>query len=157
MDLKKLNREVHNRLSIYPKHNRHLVEIRTSKIPGAGFGLFAKYDIPKDTVIDYYYGKNLTKKEFNQSEDHECMYIMEINKNHYIDGETEKNFISYCNDARGLTRVPGIRNNSYFCITEDGKNMAMVTSRNIKADEELFVFYGSSYWNVVKRLQSAQI
>lgn len=152
MNLKKINQEVANRLAQYPQHNRHLLEIKESMIPGAGLGLFAKQDIPKGTIVDLYYGKRLTREEYRNLELHETLYIMEINKNSYVDGNVEKNFISYCNDARGLTRIPGIRNNSKFELSEDGQNMALRTSRNIKAGEEIFVFYGNSYWNAAKYL-----
>lgn len=152
MNLENINKEVAKRLSRYPQNNRHLVEIKESNIEGAGLGLFAKADIPRGTLIDCYYGKRLTAKEWGELDPEDTMYIMEINDNLYIDGNIEKNFISFCNDARGLTRIPGVRNNCRFELTEDEQDMALYASRNIKAGEEIFVFYGNSYWNSVKTI-----
>lgn len=152
MNLKELNQQIWDKMEQYPKHNRHLVEIKKSQIPGAGLGLFAQADIPKGTLIDVYYGRRLKNQDLDWNNVHHLMYLMEIDDEVVIDGGGEyKNFISFCNDARGLTRVKGIRNNCYFDHTEDKKNMALITSRNIKAGEELFVYYGSSYWRVIDK------
>lgn len=150
MDIKKLNKEVLGRYSKGPKFNKHLVEIKLSQIPKAGFGLFAKQDIPKGSIIDYYHGDRLNRKQYREREAGHDFYIMEVNRNLYIDSKDCKCLISYTNDARGLTRMHGVRNNCYFETTADERNIAMVTSRKIKAGEELFVYYGNSYWNTVK-------
>jgi SET domain-containing protein len=149
-DIKLLNKQVKSRYPDYKQYNKHLVEIKQSCIPGAGLGLFAIADIPKDTIIDIYHGKRLTKKEYGDIDGEKTMYIMEINRNLYIDASIDGGIISFTNDARGLNRTPGVRNNCYFELAEDGKEMYMKTSKNIKAGNELFTFYGTSYWNTVK-------
>jgi len=149
MDLVNLNKEVAERLKRHPKYNRYLVEIKESSIPNAGLGLFAKYDIPKDTIIDAYIGREMTAEQCYELDKHKEMYIMTINDNLFIDGGTEKNFISYTNDARGIVRTPGVRNNCRFELTDDNK-MVLVASKKIKAGSELFVFYGDCYWRTIR-------
>lgn len=150
MNLKQLNQLIWDRLEKYPKHNRHLLEIKESQIPGAGLGLFTRADIPKTTLIDVYYGKRIKSNQFDFSDVHKMLYLVQINEDLLIDGGGDyKNFVSFCNDARGLTRVPGLRNNCYFELTKDKRNMALISSRNIKAGEELLVYYGASYWRTV--------
>jgi uncharacterized protein len=143
-----INKEVSGRYLEYPQYNRHLVEIKPSLIPNAGYGLFAKTDIPKGTHIDMYHGKRMNRKEYKACTTN-WSYIMEINRDLYVDGFESKCFVAFTNDARGLTRVPGLRNNCFFELNEAGDNMLMTTSRKIKAGEELFVFYGDSYWRQV--------
>lgn len=149
-DIKLLNKEIKSKFSDYKQYNKHLVEIRPSSIPDAGLGLFAIADIPKDTIIDIYHGTRLTKKEYMENPRINDMYIMEINKNLYIDSSEDKCIVAFTNDARGLNRTPGVRNNCYFELAPDKKNMYMKTSKNIKAGSELFTFYGDSYWRTVK-------
>ncbi len=149
-DIKLLNKEIKSKFPNYKQYNKHLVEIRPSSIPGAGLGLFAIADIPKGTIIDMYHGTRLTKKELEEGDSVESMYIMQINKNLYIDSSKEKCIVAFTNDARGLNRTPGVRNNCYFALSPDNKNMLMKTSKSIKAGSELFTFYGATYWNVVK-------
>lgn len=149
-DIKLLNKEIKSKFPNYKQYNKHLVEIRPSSIPGAGLGLFAIADIPKGTIIDMYHGTRLTKKELEEGDSVESMYIMQINKNLYIDSSKEKCIVAFTNDARGLNRTPGVRNNCYFALAPDNKNMFMKTSKNIKTGSELFTFYGKTYWNVVK-------
>jgi len=149
-DIKQLNKEVKSRYPGYRQYNKHLVEIKQSSITGAGLGLFAIADIPKDTIIDIYHGKRLTKKEYHDNPRANDMYIMEINRNQYVDAFVDGGIISFTNDARGINRTPGVRNNCYFELMHDKKNIAMKTSKNIKAGSELFTFYGDSYWRTVR-------
>lgn len=152
MDITEINREVSNRLVKFPKHNRNLIEIKPSFIEGAGLGLFAKKDIPKGTVIDAYYGKRIDFKEYMSIpvSDYRACYIMTINDNEFIEAGEKKNFVSYVNDACGLTRIKGIRNNCKFDLDQSGKEMLLLSTKNIKAGSELFCPYGKSYWNAVR-------
>lgn len=149
-DIKLLNKEIKSKFSDYKQYNKHLVMISPSSIPGAGLGLFAIADIPKDTIIDIYHGKRLTRKEYLDNPRVNDMYIMEVNRNLYIDASEERGIIAFTNDARGLNRTPGVRNNCYFELAPDKKNIFMKTSKNIKAGSELFTFYGDSYWRTVR-------
>lgn len=151
MDITEINKQVYNRLAKFKKYNRDSVEIKTSIIEGAGLGLFAKKDIPKGTIIDAYYGRRIGLKEYYEISDYRSAYIMTINDNEFIEAGEEKNFVSYINDACGLTRNTGIRNNCKFDLDQSGKEMLLITTRNIKAGSELFCPYGKSYWNAVKK------
>ena len=153
MKLAELNQQLQNKFSKkYPKYLRDYLEVRKSKIKGAGLGLFTTIDIEKGEYIDVYMGRKLNASQVLKEDPAIDLYLMEINKNHFIDGGGKyKCPVSFVNDARGLTRTPGIRNNCYFDLLRREKKMALIASRNIKAGEELFVYYGDSYWRTIKR------
>jgi SET domain-containing protein len=58
----------------------------------------------------------------------------------------------FANDARGLVRLAGFRNNSEY--VSEGKRCFIEATRNIKAGEEIFVNYGREYWSLIKRLST---
>ena len=55
----------------------------------------------------------------------------------------------YANDAAGITRVKGIRNNSDYVIF--GDKCFIVARRDIKAGEEIFVDYTKPYWKHMRK------
>ena len=78
-------------------------------------------------------------------------YLMYINRNVVINAlPALKTLGRYANDARGLVRMEGIRNNSEY--VSEGKRCFIEATRNIKAGEEIFVSYGRAYWTLMKRL-----
>ena len=52
----------------------------------------------------------------------------------------------YANDACGLVRIPGLRNNCRFVEEEDG-TLWLEATRRIQPGEECLVGYGKGYWN----------
>ena len=54
----------------------------------------------------------------------------------------------YANDAKGIGRVEGLRNNAQYEIkTRKGeKRVFIVATRTIKANDEVLVDYGKDYW-----------
>jgi SET domain-containing protein len=54
----------------------------------------------------------------------------------------------YANDAKGIGRVEGLKNNSQYEIkTRQGeKRVFIVATRTIKANDEVLVDYGKDYW-----------
>jgi len=125
---------------------KELVEMRPSSIPGAGTGVFAKKDIPNNTELGIYRGEYLTNSEFHNRYDDSGLgtYVLTIDdldgsdKKSYVDGIKKGNWITLINSPKGtLNKVNVI-------FYSDGKALA---KRNIKAGEELFVGYGSKYWN----------
>lgn len=126
------------------------VEVKSSTIPGAGQGLFAKTSITKDSRIIEYTGRITTWDEVKA--DWQNVYLYTVNERHVIDARRHKKMLArFVNDAAGLTRIKGIRNNARF--ENEGKRVFIVATRHIKAGEEILVPYGKSYWNTVKENQ----
>lgn len=122
--------------------------IKNSTIPGSGKGLFTKVFIPKGTRIIEYKGKITSWKDADH-QDGANSYIYFVTKNHVIDGfPHKKEKARYINDARGLTRVKGIRNNSEY--VEEGHRIYVESIRDIPEGSEILVDYGKEYWDVVR-------
>lgn len=121
--------------------------IKRSKIPGAGKGLFTKLFIAKGTRIIEYKGKITTWKDVLQGKNFNG-YVYYITSNHVIDVMSYKKAMArFANDASGLTKIKGLKNNSKY--VEDGKKVFMEAVKDIPAGSEIFVRYGKEYWNVV--------
>lgn len=107
-------------------------------------------DIPKGTRLVEYKGRIQTWREV-KDQDGINGYLMYINRNVVINAlPAVKTLGRYANDARGLVRLSGIRNNSEY--VSEGKRCYIEATRNIKAGEEIFVNYGRAYWTLMKRL-----
>lgn len=118
----------------------------------AGKGLFTRLDIAKGTRIVEYKGRVQSWREV-KDQDGINGYLMYINRNVVINAlPTIKTFGRYANDAQGLVRVQGVRNNSEY--VSEGKRCFIEATRNIKAGEEILVSYGREYWALMKRLAS---
>ncbi len=126
--------------------------IRKSKIPGAGKGLFTTEPIKKGEKIVEYTGENITWaecKKRNELLEGFGAYYFYVSERKCVDAQNSPDAMArYANDAAGLMRIPGIRNNSNYAVIE-GKPY-IVASRNIKPGEEIFVSYGRDYWKVIR-------
>ncbi|MBS1606248.1 MAG: SET domain-containing protein [Bacteroidetes bacterium] len=130
-----------------PLLEKHLV-VKRSTLKGAGKGLFTTRDIPRGKKIVEYKGKVTTWKEVD-SRDGMNGYIYYVNRHHVIDAaETKEALARYANDAKGLVRVEGLRNNCTYNI--EGKRVYIVSMKNIPAGSELFVGYGKEYWDIIR-------
>ncbi len=129
--------------------------IKKSGIPGAGKGLYTKVSIPKGTRITEYKGKNTTWKNVVHDEGRNG-YIYYVKRSHVIDASGNKKMLArYANDARGLVKIKGIRNNSEYVV--DGLRVFIQAKKNIPAGTEILVAYGDEYWSVIrynKRLEN---
>ena len=121
---------------------------RKSKLPKAGKGLFTTVEISKGQRIVEYKGKIRKWKEAKW-EDATNGYLLHINNQTVIDGRDSKAIARYVNDARGFTRVQGLKNNSEY-VTE-GRRCFIEATRKIKKGEEIFVGYGRAYWALDKK------
>jgi uncharacterized protein len=123
--------------------------VKKSTIPGAGKGLFTKVLIPKGTRITEYKGEVLTWKEVEQMADDRNGYVFYFNSKYCIDAwKTKKGVAHYANDARGITRVDGLKNNCEY-VTEK-KRCYIEATKDIPAGSEIFVGYGAEYWQVIR-------
>ncbi len=126
------------------------VEVRTSNIPTAGDGLFAKVDIAAETYIGDYTGRYLTEDEVETLPEFESAYLMEFpsfvgTAYDCIAGDTQ-HYVSKVNFAPSRlngqdTNLQNVRWES-FC-TEP--YVRLYSTRDITAGEELYVDYGPSY------------
>ena len=125
---------------------KHLF-VKESTIPGAGKGLFTNTEIPKGARIVEYKGRRTVWKEVKNDSDN--YYIYTINRNNVIDArKTLSALARYANDAKGLTRIKGITNNSVY--VNEGNRAFIEATKNIPAGSEILVDYTKEYWDVMK-------
>ncbi len=143
-------------LPIFTNHIYHIMPllekqlyVKRSTLKGAGKGLFTKKPIAKGAKIVEYKGKISTWKEVN---DHNGLngYIYYVNRNHVIDAfYTKKALARYANDARGMIKTTGIRNNSKY--DTEGLKVYIYAEKNIPAGGEILVAYGKEYWDIISK------
>jgi SET domain-containing protein len=126
---------------------KHLV-IKRSLLKNAGKGLFTKKNIRKGERIVEYKGRIRTWKEI-KAEDEFNGYVFYINRDHVIDAQkTRRARARYANDAKGLSKMSGIRNNCKY--EQDGLKVYITAIKDIPAGSEILVGYGKEYWDTVK-------
>lgn len=126
------------------------LEVRQSSIPGSGKGLFTKVFIPKDSLIVEYKGKKTTWKEVDHDEGKNG-YIYYVTRNHVIDASSYKKALGrYANDARGLSRIKGISNNSVYTFKKDKGRVYIQAAEDIPPNSEILVEYGKEYWDIIR-------
>ncbi len=126
--------------------------LKKSKIPGAGIGLFTKVDISKGQLILEYKGR-LDRWADVKYEDGYNAYLFKLNSKLAINALTYKKSMGrYANDARGLQKITGIRNNSEYIVKKEKCYIASI--RKIYEGEEILVPYGKAYWDLVKKIYS---
>ncbi|MDB5211767.1 MAG: nuclear protein [Sediminibacterium sp.] len=129
-------------------HLEKQLVIKRSSLSNAGKGLFTKKDIRKGIRIVEYKGKLRTWKDVNSEEEFNG-YVFYINRNHVIDAKkTKLSRARYANDAKGLSKQNGMRNNCKY--EQDGLHVYITAIRDIPAGSEILVGYGKEYWDIVK-------
>ena len=124
--------------------------VKRSKLPKAGKGLFTKRDIKKGERFVEYLGEIVTEAELDRRAEKDIYgYAFYISKNKCIDAfYTPNELARYANDARGLNKVKGLRNNCSYVVY---KNSGWIEAeKDIKAGEEIFVSYGPEYWKDIR-------
>ncbi len=124
--------------------------VKKSRIPGAGKGLFTTKPYKKDQRIIEYRGEIIEWKEYsNRVKENKDGYLFFVRRNLCIDAFSTLQYKArYANDAQGFVRVKGLNNN---CVYEtEGDRCFIVSTRNIKAGEEIFVDYTRDYWKVMR-------
>ena len=120
----------------------HEYTIKTSTIPNSGFGAFTNIHLPKGTVLDYYRGKKLNPKQYNNLVDKSYVWnVRSKDRGHfYIDAqdESKSNWLRFINDSRDH------RNN--IKPYQYREKIFYKTMKDIYPGQELFVNYGASYW-----------
>ena len=76
-------------------------------------------------------------------------YVFYFTKKYVIDAwKTKKGVAHYANDAKGITRVDGIKNNAEY--DTEKKRCFLVAIKDIPAGSEILVSYGAEYWQVIR-------
>ena len=125
--------------------------VKKSQLPGAGKGLYTKEFIEEGTAIVEYKGEIIDDKESERRAEEEDIYgyMFFINKKRCIDAyHTPQHVARYANDARGIARVKGLKNNSDYEIVK--KKCFITATKDIQPGEEIFVDYGKEYWDVIR-------
>jgi len=136
-----------------PLLEKHLI-IKRSRLPKAGKGLFTKVSIKKGTRIVEYKGRIQPWREV-KAQDGYNGYLMYITRNTVINAlPAIKTFGRYANDASGLVKIKGLRNNTESI--SEGKRCFIEATRTIHAGEEILVGYGREYWTLIKKIKKLQ-
>lgn len=124
--------------------------VKKSQLPGAGKGLFTTKPIKKGTKIIEYRGEIIEWKEYRKRvKEEKDGYLFFIRRNKCIDAyNTPQYKARYANDANGIVRVKGLKNNAQYEIHND--RCYIVATRDIKAGEEIFVDYTKEYWDAIR-------
>src|SRR3989338_8034314 len=86
--------------------------IKRSKIHGNG--AFAKKDIKKGTRIIQYIGKKVTKEEAEEVSEKDGIFLFELNKKWYIDGNVPENIAKFINHSCDPNCTFEIKNNQIW-------------------------------------------
>jgi SET domain-containing protein len=122
--------------------------IRRSSLPRGGKGLYTRKMIRKGDHIIEYKGKMTTWKNVDHRNGTNG-YIYFISRRHVLDAFTYKRALGrYANDARGMSRRKGLRNNAAYETV--GLKVYIVATRDIPAGSEILVGYGKEYWDVIR-------
>lgn len=131
-----------------------MLYVKKSTLPKAGKGLFVAEAVKKGEIITEYEGERLTWAECQKRNEEKAgkekgAYYFHITNNNCVDAEyTLWAMGRYANDAAGLSRVKGLRNNAMYKVIK-GKPY-IVATRNIKPHSEILVGYGKAYWDAMK-------
>lgn len=128
---------------------KHL-KVKKSLLPKAGKGLFTKSPIKKGEAVIEYKGEIIDWKEYQvRVDENKDGYLFFVSRKHCIDAfPTPQHMARYANDAAGLSRVKGLRNNCVYKVKDN--KCYIVATRDIEAGSEIFVDYTKEYWDCVR-------
>jgi len=127
------------------------LKVKKSSLPNAGKGLFTTTPIKKGERVIEYLGEIIDWKEYERRvERDEDGYLFFINKKHCIDAfNTPEHLARYANDAEGLSKVKGLKNNAEYQIVDKNKCF-IVAKKDIEKNSEIFVSYTKEYWDCIR-------
>ncbi len=128
--------------------------IKKSNLPGAGLGLFTNIPFRKGDRIVEYKGR---RQPWNTVKDEDGYngYLLRLNRTTAINAlPYKKAFGRFANDAIGLDRVAGLRNNAEYLIY--GKRCFIVATRSINKGGEILVNYGKAFWNLQRKIRDRE-
>lgn len=124
--------------------------VKKSQLPNSGKGLYTTKPIKKGEHVLEYLGEIINWKEYEKRvKENKDGYLFFINNKRCIDAyPTPQHKARYANDAAGLGRVKGLKNNCDYEIV--GDQCFILAKRDIAAGEEIFVNYTKEYWDCVR-------
>lgn len=126
------------------------LQVKKSSIPNAGLGLFARTSFRKGQTITEYKGRLQRWKDVKK-EDGYNGYLLRVHRSWAINAlPSKKTFGRYANDAAGLERVVGAKNNAEYVVY--GLRCYIEATRDIQKGEEILVGYGREYWSLIRKL-----
>ncbi|CAN0479088.1 unnamed protein product, partial [Phaeothamnion confervicola] len=115
------------------------LEVRVSRIPEAGLGLFAKIKIPRGSWICEYRGDVLRTVAAIRLTDKR--YLMRLGPQQYVDAGRHWHVLArYINDARDPAG-----NNAIFDKVPDKSMARVMVTRDIETGDEIYADYGKLY------------
>lgn len=128
-----------------------MLYVKKSKLPKAGKGLFTAKPIKKGEIVCEYEGEKISWKEClkrNEAQEGKGGYYFHITNQNCVDAQyTLWALGRYANDATGISKVDGLRNNAKYEVIKGKPYIKAI--KNIKENEEIFVSYGKAYWEVM--------
>ncbi len=119
--------------------------IQPSQIPLAGKGLFTAIDIFKGEIIALFDGEVINEDEANlRFENKKGAYFIGMLDGNIMDSMQSTCFAKFANDAKGVS-LTAFNNNAIITILDDNQ-IALVATKKIKANTEIFCAYGKAYW-----------
>lgn len=132
-----------------------VVKVKKSQLPKAGNGLFVLAEFKRGDIICEYEGELVDWPECERRAQQGFEgYVFFFSKKRCVDAYFTPWAVGrYANDARGIGRVPGLRNNAQYEIKTKGgeKRVYIVATRTIRPGEEVFVHYGDDYWRYLDK------
>ena len=126
-------------------HPSRNVEIKKSIIPEAGLGVIATKFIHKGTVLGYYKGEILNKREYEKLDNKSYVFEIDLkDRTIYIDAQNPKksNWTRYINGARTKKQRKLINIETF----QQGATIYFETTRDVYPGDELLYSYGRHYW-----------
>lgn len=122
--------------------------VKKSRIPRAGKGLFTTSPIRKGDLVVEYKGEKMTWKQCLKRYGDKidlADYLYYVSYKNCIDAEYTSNELArYANDAEGIVKVKGFKNN---CEYTNVKGVPYIQAvKNIPAGSEIYVDYAGDYW-----------
>ena len=113
------------------------LNIAPSNIPNAGKGVFTREFIPKDTIIDEYYG-DVYEISYASSR-----YFLEVTSGCGIDAfNFPRCYMAMINDVHGTSHEV----NCMFIIDKEKRRAYVKSITDVPAKSELYIEYGDEYW-----------
>ena len=132
--------------------SREGLEARPSTVPGAAIGLFTTKALKRGDFLGFYCGRMVPVENYPQMTDDEWTYAFTVTERMVVVADTinhpERDKMAFVNEAP----YPGGKGPNVVALIYDvfheGKKFsasAYYVLRGVKAEGELFVYYGSGY------------
>ena len=148
---------MHSHDSLNVKVNRAI-----SMLPNAGYGLFAKVEIPPQTTVCTYGGLLIAALDAKYKDP---TYIVDFELGHgfkLIGDDLYGDLGCYANGEHHSNET--LKRNAKFAINKTKKILPnnrgvfkVVSTKLIKKNEEIIINYGASYWSTVNKWNFAPI